>query len=230
MWTVTVDPVSTSLGSTTFVLVSDQNKGTLTSGRPVTTTITAEGQSANYSFAGTKGNHVTFDVTATNWGPGGSANLYFYQPNGTLYDSCLLQRSRKRCEITPDRTGRWRVILDPVELSVGGSTFTYAADQKGRLIPGTPITTTITSRGQDAAYTLKVTNRRMVKLTVKAARWNTGGSAWLYVFPPGGRPLFTHCAAIAKTVCAFTPNRTGSWKVRLDPSGATLGNTRIVRN
>jgi hypothetical protein len=229
-WTVSLRPYGDTVGSISFAVLEDLDKGTLHSGAPVTTTISTRGRNADYRFTAGKGIHISFDVTATNWGRGGSARLNIYHPNGTLYESCPLTTARRQCETTPNAPGRWRVSLDPTDVALGSTTFTYAADlNRGRLSPGVPVSTTIAVRGQNATYRLPVTNRKLVKLTIRSAHWSTRSGARLYVFPPRGRPLFTHCAVVAATVCAFTPTKTGTWTVRLDPIGAGLGSTRFVR-
>ncbi len=226
-WRLQLDPYDTALGSTTFALTNDQNKGALTSGTPISTTIAIKGQNANYSFAGVSGVHSTFYVSATNWGAG-SARLYFYQPNGTLWDYCILTASPISCDLTPTVTGTWRASLDPTDNSVGSSTLTYAADlDKGALGDGVPVTTTITTMAQNANYTFAATAGAHVTISISAANWGAG-SALLYVFPPSGGPLFSHCAVVTTTTCEFTPDSTGTWKLQLDPQGSTVGNTTFA--
>ncbi len=121
-WKAVLDPQAAAIGSTTLSLASDQAKGLLIPGVPVSTSVAAKGQNATYTFAGTSGHLATFDVTASSWSTG-SALLYFYAPTGaTLYNWCRVDTT-SFCAFTPNVTGTWRVTLDPQANSVGSATF-----------------------------------------------------------------------------------------------------------
>ena len=103
--------------------------GQLTSGKPVTATISSRGQKINYTFAATKGKHVTFQVTnfkLTDGSSSGSAWVYFYEPGATgsnYYTACAVS-SNTYCNFTPPVTGTWSVQLQPSSASVGSLTLT----------------------------------------------------------------------------------------------------------
>jgi hypothetical protein len=230
-WKIVLDPEAASVGSTTFTFDGltyggDQEKGALTSGTPVTTTISAPGQNANYSFAGTVGGHVTFDVTASSWGAG-TAQLNFFTPAGALYYSCN-PSTATLCEVTTNAAGNWKVKLDPRASAVGSATFTFADDQaKGLLSPAIPVTTSITTKGQNAAYTFAGTSGQLATFHITAASFGTG-VAYLYFFTPTGT-FSTFCAVNTTDYCVFTPDVTGTWKVVLDPQGAATGSTTFLK-
>jgi hypothetical protein len=225
-WKVQLDPQDATVGSTTFTYVSatDQDKGPLTVGTPISTSIAVSGQNAGYTFAGTTGVHKTIDVTATNWGSG-EARLYVYDPSGTLYTYCNLGSAPTYCDFVPDLTGTWKLVLDPQGAAVGSTTFTLVNDQaKGALTANTPISTSITVKGQNANYTFAGTNGTPVTFDVTATNWGSGG-ATLYFYQPDGT-LYTYCNFTTDpTQCYLTPNVTGTWKVMLDPYEASVGST-----
>lgn len=227
-WKLRVDPVGTATGSTTIVYAQEQNKGTLTSGRASTTTVGRRGQNAKWAFAATNGLPTTFNVTASSWGAGGAARLYFFAPGATkLFSWCDITQPTQ-CTIYPNATGTWRVQIDPLEASVGSTTFVYAQDQdKGALTPGTPVSTSVTIPYQDVRYTFPATANTHLSLDVTATNWGTTGTAKLNVFMPDGT-LYVQCPlAKAATFCDFTPNTTGTWKLTLDPQSTAVGSTTM---
>ena len=215
-----------AVGSTTFTFASvvDQDKGALTVGTPITTTIAASGQNASYTFAGATGVHKTVDITATNWGSG-DARLYVYDPSGTLYTYCNLATAPTYCDFIPNVSGTWKLLLDPQGQAVGSTTFTLVNDQaKGGLTKNVAITTTISAKGQNANYTFAGLNGTPVTFDVTATNWGSGG-ATLYFYQPDGT-LYTYCNFTTDpTQCYLTPNITGTWKVMLDPYEASVGST-----
>lgn len=226
-WSAELDPQGASVGSTTFGYVADQVGGALTGGHAVTATIGTAGQNADYTFAATNGTHVSFDVSATNWGTG-NAQLRFFTPTGVYAYACTIAATPTYCDLTPNSTGTWTVVLDPQGSATGAATFTYAPDQnKGAIVKGTPVTTAIAQRGQNARYTIAATSGVKITVKVTAANW-AGGSAALELFPPSGSPLFANCVISTATTCTYTPNSTGTWNFQLDPSGATTGSTTFV--
>jgi hypothetical protein len=227
-WGLRIDPVGPATGSATFTFGTDQAKGKLASGTPITTTIAIKGQDAHYTFAATGGLPVTFNATASSWGTG-AARLYFFPPAGGLYDWCNLGNTPTTCTIYPNVTGDWNVTLDPLDNSVGSTTFAYASDlDRGPITLGTPITTAITVPNQNARYTFAGTAGTHLSLDVTASTWGTGGAANLYVFMPDGT-LYLNCPLAGRpTYCDFTPNVTGTWKLTLDPTGAAVGSTTFT--
>lgn len=227
-WKLRIDPIGTATGSATVVYAQEQNKGTLTSGRAATTTVGRRGQNAKWAFAGTSGLPTTFNVTAANWGTGGAARLYFFAPGTTsLFSWCDITHTTQ-CTVYPNATGAWRVQVDPLEASLGTTTFVYAQNQdKGALALNTPVTTSIAIPYQDARYTFPATANTHLSLDVTATNWGTTGTAKLNVYMPDGT-LYIQCPlATAATFCDFTPNLTGTWKLALDPQGAAVGSTTM---
>lgn len=200
--------------------------GALTSGTAVTGTVTVAQTDIAYTFAGTAGAHVTFDVTASTWGTG-TARLYIYSPSGSLFHNCALTSSPSYCELSLNSTGTWKVVLDPYQNAVGKATFKFANDQaKGALTAGTPITTVIAIKGQNASYTFAATGGLHTAFNVTASSWNT--AARLMFYNPTGT-LITYCnLGSAPSQCDLTPTVTGTWKIVLDPTGAAVGSTTFV--
>jgi hypothetical protein len=122
IWKVAVVPGSDSIGSAKMTLAMDQNKGALTAGTAVTTTITTKGQRAYSTFAGTAGKSATIAVSSTNWGSG-SANLNIYQPNGSRVMICPISTAAATCTFSLRSTGTWKVEVAPNGNALGSATF-----------------------------------------------------------------------------------------------------------
>jgi hypothetical protein len=228
-WLLTLDPQETTVGSTKLSLVGDQAPVTLTAGTPVTTTISTPGQNASYRFTGVNGTHVSFTVSAAGWGSGGTARFLLVRPDGTTADYCILGSGPAYCDVTADAAGTWSVLLDPTGGSVGSTTFTYRPDlDQGALIHQGYVVTTIGTVGQNANFTLAGVAGQIERVTMPAVNLG-GGDARIYVFPPSGAPLFTHCDVVEGRICEFTPNVTGTWRVQLDLLGATVGTVGVGR-
>src|SRR5438874_1621142 len=99
--------------------------GQLYSGKPVKATISTAGQQIKYTFSGTAGKHVTFQVTQFNFSDGtspGSFYLNFYKPgSSSVFKSCYFSDDTW-CDFTPSLTGTWSVQLLPWDASTGSMT------------------------------------------------------------------------------------------------------------
>jgi hypothetical protein len=99
--------------------------GKLTSGKPVTATISKTGQQIKYTFAATANKNVTFDITTfnfTNDGSSGGFYLDFYEPgSSTIYQNPFFG-SNGYYNLTPPESGTWSITLVPYEASVGSVT------------------------------------------------------------------------------------------------------------
>ncbi len=126
-WRVVLDPITASTGSATFRLVQDDLPRALAVGVPVTTELPYKGQNAPYTLTVVSGQQVTCGVTATGWTNGtvnGSAYLTVFRPTGSSYYTyTTLSSAAVNLTFTPDVSGTWRLLLDPITGSVGGATF-----------------------------------------------------------------------------------------------------------
>jgi hypothetical protein len=216
------------------------NGGTLTDGKSVTGTISTTNQNIQYTFAGTSGLHETLDVTATNWGSSGKAELDVYTPptpshaNGILAIICPIVNTATHCDFTPTTTGTWKVVLQPVNNAVGSTTFALAADVTKTLVSGAAATTTaITHKGQQAVYTYAATAGQPFVANVTATNWGTGGTARLLLYPPNSTILKDQCLpngqplSTSPAECTFNPNVTGNWRLVLAPQNAATGSITL---
>jgi hypothetical protein len=125
-WTVVLDPNNASTGSATLTFANDVPTRILSHGVAVTTAIPFRGQSANYTFAGTAGQHVTFDVSASTWTNGtlaGGATMILRSPSNVVLGQFSISGGPTLGSFTLNATGTWTVVLDPNNASTGSATF-----------------------------------------------------------------------------------------------------------
>ncbi|MBF9128864.1 hypothetical protein I0C86_07680 [Plantactinospora sp. S1510] len=221
-WTVVLDPYLASTGTATFTLATDIIGGTLTPGTSTGVTISSRGQNAAYTFAGVSGQHITLDVGASSWGTG-SASMRLYSPSGHQVGVFAMNASPTYGDYTLGVTGTWTVVLDPYLASTGTATFTLATDIiGGTLTPGTSTGVTISSRGQNAAYTFAGVSGQHITLDVGASSWGTG-SASMRLYSPSGHQVGVFAMNAGPTYGDYTLGVTGTWTVVLDPYLASTG-------
>jgi hypothetical protein len=97
----------------------------LTLGQATTATITVPG-SASYTFTGTAGQHIGFDVSASNWG-GSTAYLRLYRPAGSQFSNLAMSTGATFGSYALDATGTWVVSIIPAGAATGSATFTLAS-------------------------------------------------------------------------------------------------------
>jgi hypothetical protein len=124
-WKIALVPYAATVGSLTLTFANDVPTKALTSGTPVTTTLTYEGQEAGYTFAATANKNVTFNVTRFNFtdsqGPV-QVSLNFYEPgSSSLYTQCNFQ-ANGTCSLKTPVGGTWKIALVPYAATVGSLT------------------------------------------------------------------------------------------------------------
>jgi hypothetical protein len=100
--------------------------GALTAGVAVKATVAVAGDDVAYTFAGTAGQHVTFDVSASTWTNGtlsGGAYLVLKTPSNAVFGSFSMSSGPTFGDFTLNATGTWTVVLDPNNASIGSTTF-----------------------------------------------------------------------------------------------------------
>jgi hypothetical protein len=99
--------------------------GKLTSGKPVSVTISKSGQQIKYTFAATANQNVTFDVTKFKLkddGSTGAVYLEFYEPHSSAVYQEPSFGGDGYYNFSPPESGTWSVVLDPFSASVGSLT------------------------------------------------------------------------------------------------------------
>ena len=206
--------------------------GRLTSGKPVTVTISNRGQQPKYTFAATADENVTFNVTHFSFH--GGVGLTFYEPGSSSVYLPYVLNGNGYCDFVTRVSGVWSIVLDAA--SVGNLTLTFAGQVPTKaLTPGIPVTTTIRFEGQEARYTFAATAGRNV--TFKVMHFNFGsngapGKVFLALYKPGSDPFkpgsspYTECAINGNTTCSVRTPVGGAWSITL-VNDASVGSLTI---
>ena len=205
----------------------------LTSGKPVTATISASGQQVGYAFAATAKKNVTFDVTHFDFTDSGLVDVLaeFYEPgSNSIYTTCVFS-GNSFCNFTTPVSGTWKVVLTPNGATAGRLILTFANDVATQaLTPGTPVTTTLKFEGQEAGYTFAATAGRSATFDVTHFDFTDNGpvEVLLEFFEPGSSTSYTTCDVAGNTTCLVKTPVGGTWSFALVPYGATAGRLALT--
>jgi hypothetical protein len=208
--------------------------GELTSGKPVTATISTSGQQIQYTFAATAKKNVTFNVTHFDFTDGGGpveVFLEFYEPDSSSAFTTCDVTGNTFCNFTTPVGGTWKVALIPYAATVGSLTLTFANDVATKaLTSGTPVTTTLKFEGQEAGYTFAATAKKNVTFNVTHFHFTDNGpvEAFLDFYEPGSSSAFNTCDVTGNTFCNFTTPVGGTWSIALVPYGASVGSLTLT--
>jgi YD repeat-containing protein len=239
-YSVFIDPASAATGSLTLTMydVPADVGGTLASdGTPMTVTMTVPGQNAALTFTGTTGDRIS--LVGTN-GISGQIGLVcdvtttIRKPDGTSLASACMEGSGFIDTVALPATGTYTVVVDPAGAALGSLTLALhavPADLTGPITAdGTPVTTTISVPGQNAALTFSGTTGQRVFLM------GTNGMSGQVSFTcdvdvtirkPDGSSLATACMEGNGFIDAVTLPATGSYTVFLDPASGATGSLTL---
>jgi len=208
-------------------------RGQLTSGKPVTATISTSGQQAEYTFAATAKKNVTFNVTHFDFTGNGPVEVFleFYEPgSSSAFNTCDFT-GNSFCNFTAPTGGTWSVALVPYAGTVGSLNLTFANNVPTKaLTVGTPVTTTLKFEGQEAGYTFAATADKTATFDVTHFDFTGNGpvDVFLEFYEPGSSTSYTTCDIVGNTTCAVKPPVGGTWSIALVPYAATVGSLTLT--
>jgi hypothetical protein len=207
--------------------------GQLTSGKPVAVSISASGQQAQYTFAATAKENVTFNATHFDFTHHGPVEvlLEFYEPGSeSIYTTCAFT-GNSFCNFTTPVSGTWKFVMLPNAATAGSLTLTFANDvPTNALTPGTPVTTTLKFEGQEAGYAFAAAADKSATFDVTHFDFTDSGpvEAFLEFFEPGSNSAYATCAFTGNTTCLVKTPVGGTWSFALVPYGATAGSLTLT--
>jgi hypothetical protein len=207
--------------------------GQLTSGKPVAASIPTPGQQAQYTFAATAKENVTFNATHFDFTDHGPVEvlLEFYEPGSkSIYTTCAFT-GNSFCNFTTPISGTWKVVLLPNAATAGSLTLTFANDVPTvALTPGTPAATMLKLEGQEAGYTFAATADQSATFDVTHFDFADHGpvEVFLEFFEPGSNIAYTTCPVTGNTTCLVKTPVGGTWSFALVPYGATAGSLTLT--
>ncbi|GAA1722452.1 hypothetical protein GCM10009765_82990 [Fodinicola feengrottensis] len=204
-------------GSFRVVASSLQQGGALALGTAVTATIARPGQQETFTYAGTINEELGLDVsgiTATKYVP----NVTVAGPDGAVLFAGQLNGHRDLPPLTA--TGIYRVTVHTYS-SPGSATLRLATRPVSTSISptGPTVVSTIASKGGTAQLTFPAT--KGVPLTFAYHHWGFGSSVTLHaeVLDPNGDEEDEYDGLADVSTFAFTPDRTGQYRVQLTADG-----------
>ena len=229
-YTVGIDP-GASGGSITVALTPDVS-GAITPGTPITVTTTSAGQNARYTFHGTAGQQVSLKLTNSTY-PGCLAlTASILKPDGSALGSNSTCSSTGFVDsVTLPTAGTYTVLIDPQGSATGSVTILLStfADIAGTITPGTPVTVTTSSAGQNARYTFSGTTGQQISVSVTNSTYPGCLALTASVLKPDGTTLgsASTCGS-TDFVDSLTLPTTGTYTVFIDPAGTSTGSATVL--
>jgi YD repeat-containing protein len=236
-YTVVIDPQGTATGSATVLLSSFSDiTGTITPGTPVSVTTTAIGQNARYTFTGAAGQQVSINMSGSTYVGCNAVVVSIVKPDGSTLGSAGICNSSTGFldSQTLPTAGTYTVRVDPQGTTTGSVTvlLNTFADVTGTITAGTTLTTTTTTAGQNAFYTFSGTTGQQVSINLSGSTYVGCNAVTVSIVKPDGTTLAS--ASICNGATGFLDSQTlpttGTYKVKVDPQGATTGSVTVLMN
>ena len=228
-----IDPGGTT-GSVNLTLLNATDvTGTIAFGTPITVTTTVAGQNARYTFNGTAGQQISLTLTNITYTGCISLAASILKPDGTNLGSTSLCGATSGFvdSMTVPVTGTYTVLVDPGGTATGSvtlllNTFT---DISGTITPGTPLSVTTTTAGQNARYTFSGTAGQQATLSLTNSTYTGCIAVAGSIRKPDGTAL--NSVSICGTSGSAGPTSlpvTGTYTVLVDPGGTATGSVTVT--
>jgi subtilisin family serine protease len=230
-YTVLFNPRGASTGTAklTLYLVPPDVTGTLTPGTDLTVSIGTPGQNARLTFAGTAGSSVSLNMTSVTIS---SSDVTILAPDGSTFGtfSALGTGGGFIDAKALTQTGTYTVLFNPRSANTGSAQLTLylvPPDITASLTPGTPLTVSIGTPGQNARLTFAGTAGSSVSLNMSTV---TIGSSDVTILAPDGTTKVASLSAMGTTggTLKFTASVSGTYTVILNPRGANIGSVKLT--
>ncbi len=236
-YTVLMDPSGTNTGSATVLLsVFADITGTITPGTAITVTTTAAGQNARYTFSGTAGQQISVQLTNSTYSGCFGVTAKILKPDGTsLGSNSTCNGSTAFVDsMTLPSTGTYTVLIDPSGTNSGSVTvlLNVFADIVGTITPGTAVSVTTTTAGQNARYTFTGTAGQQFSISLTNSTYSGCFGVTASLLKPDGTSLGSNstCNGSTAFVDSMTLTVSGTYTVLIDPSGTNTGSVNVLLN
>jgi YD repeat-containing protein len=236
-YTVKVDPLGATTGSVTVLMnfFADVT-GTISVGTPLTATTTTPGQNALYTFSGTSGQQLSINLSGSTYVGCNAVTVSIVKPdNTTLASTSLCNTATGFLDSqTLPTTGTYTVKVDPLGTTTGSITvlLNNFGDINGTITPGTPVTATTTTAGQNARYTFSGTAGQQFSINISGSTYVGCNAVVVSIVKPDGSTLGS--TGLCNTATGFLDSQTlpttGTYTVRVDPQGTTTGSITLLLN
>ena len=227
-WTVLVDPAMAMTGTATLQIfdVVDQTGAANLDGTPVALDLSAPGQNAQITFAGTTGQRVSTDLSSSTFGS--SCTLTVLRPDNSAFAAGSCASPNDFIDTSAlDATGTWTVVVDPIGPDTGTAALrvTNIVDQAGAITPGgSSVAINLGTPGQNAVLTFAGTTGDQRTVSITGSTFPGCSSIFVSLRRPDGtqRSIKGTCSATL-TLGPVTLDATGTWSILVDPQGRGTG-------
>ena len=230
-YTILVDPQGAGTGSITVTLydVPPDVSGPIAFGGSVTASITTPGQNARLTFDGQAGQRVGVKLSAVTIS---TSYVSLLKPDGTaLGANTFVSTGGGFVDTrTLPAAGPYTIVVDPQAAATGSITVTLynvPPDAGGPIAFGTPATASITTPGQNAAFSFGGQANQRVSVKLSGVTIST---SQVSILKPDGTTLGN--AAYVGTGGGFLDTRTlpaaGTYAVFVDPQAAATGSITVT--
>jgi subtilisin family serine protease len=226
-YTVLFDPQSTATGGITLQLydVPPDVTGPIDAGgSPVTVTMTAPGQNAALSFSGQAGKRVSLRVAASCC----QITVTIKNPDGTTLATGIFAGSGGFIDTKSlTQTGTYTVVVDPATTATGGVTlqlYDLPPDVTASIDSSSPVTVTLTTPGQNAAFSFS--GQAGQQLTLK---FGACCQATVVIKNPDGSTFAsTVFGASGGTISGKVLAQSGQYTIVFDPQSTATGSVTVT--
>jgi len=231
-YAVFLDPNGSATGSATVQIydVPPDAGGPITpSGAPATVNTTVPGQNARLTFAATAGQRVSLRISNVSYT---SATAQLLDPNGNPVGGSVLFGTGGGFVDTRTlpSTGNYSIAIDPPNSTTGSATFALfnvPPDITGTVTTGSSFVASISSPGQNAAYTFSGTAGQRISLKVGPSTMSMG---YVSITGPNGISVVSNTlfSSFETFVDARALPATGTYTITVDPYQDATGFAMIA--
>lgn len=235
---VVVDPQGTVTGQVAVELVDldGQVVDAALDGTPVTVSTTDAGQNARIRFTGVAGQRVAVKVTSSSYGSTSTLRLALTDSSGTVV---LPATGVATGTFVEPRTlvadGLHTLTVDPQSTAVGSVTLELVPVPLDEVVAGaadgTPITSTVTTPGQNSVVELTGTAGQVVSLVLAGSTFGSStGNLRVSLLAPDGTAVLaaTGVGSSGLFVDSRALPQTGVYRLLVDPQAAAVGSVQVT--
>ncbi len=229
IYTILIDPNSTSTGTVTLTLSEEMNAGTIViDGPSASVTLSRVGQRAYLTFSGTAGQKVNLGVDNSTL-PGCCNWIGINKPDGTTLVSNINFGAGTNLDTTLPVTGTYRILIDPNGTSTGGITLTLSEEMNAGtiVIDGPSASVTLSRVGQRAYLTFSGTAGQKINLGVDNSTL-PGCCQQLIIYKPDNTVLASSTNMATGTNLNATLPVTGTYTILIDPYNTSTGTITLT--
>ena len=227
-----VDPSDSTISNITVTVhdVPADTTGTINAdGSAVNVANAHPGQNGVLTFSGTANQRVSVRMTNASYTGGSFCTVYLKKPDGTTIDSVFFMGSGFIDVQTLPTTGTYTILVDPKDAAVGNVNVTLydvPADLTGSVtVGGSALNVAPSVPGQNATVTFEGTASQQVTVRITSS---TLSCLTVKLQQPNGSTLTSTSPCSANfNLSTQTLPVTGTYTIKIDPSGANTGNLNV---